>query len=62
MSVSLGQYVKQPPNNRCTQSGCNNSASDAYKIDGNPACYNCYFDQLGNLVEKPPIGSVVDND
>lgn len=27
-----------------------------YKISGEPVCKNCYFQELGNMMEKHPPG------
>jgi hypothetical protein len=27
-----------------------------HMIDGQPVCTHCYFEELGNIVEKYPIG------
>lgn len=32
------------------------SDDDPYKISGKPVCETCYFDKLGEVVEKHPIG------
>ena len=30
--------------------------SDCERIDGKPACQDCYYDELGKHVDKHPIG------
>lgn len=32
------------------------SDDDPYKISGEPVCRHCYFKELGEIVEKYPIG------
>jgi hypothetical protein len=32
------------------------SDDDPYKISGEPVCRHCYFKELGEVVEKYPIG------
>lgn len=38
---------------------CNkNKTNPNYTIDSKPACAECYFDMLGDLVESHPVGKL----
>ena len=47
----------------CSVPACKNDPEEdymmfgkRYRIDGKPVCRDCFFEQLGDVVEKNPIG------